>query len=197
MAGTEERVTLSGLNAGTRYYLAIRTEDNDGNWSQLSNVFIAETAAGPDTIAPAAITTLSVSLPSGDVNTAPVIDAVSGAQSPTAKQNYYLDGQMGTDWYTAREVMQGEEVDDDLGVEVLMEEIVLTASSFFPELFPQTYTLSVSLDGDNYQIVASGAATDITSNAVVSHTFNATQGQFVKLKLARRPVERMVCSTSP
>ena len=172
VAGAEERVTVSGLNAGTSYYFAIRTQDTDGHWSELSNVLLAETAAGPDTVAPSAITSLSVSLPSGDVNTSPVIASVSGAQFPDGQAELLLDGQLGTDWYTpAREVMQEEEVVIDLGVEVLIEEVVLTASSFFPELFPQTYDISLSLDGINYQMVASGSADNILSNAQITHSF--------------------------
>ena len=185
MAGSLERVTVSGLNAGTRYYLAIRTQDTDGNWSEISNVLNAETAAGPDTIAPETINSLSASLPSGDVNTSPIVSEVSGAQFPDGQAELLLDGQLGTDWYTpARENMQEEAVIIDLGVEVLIEEVVLTASSFFPELFPQTYDISLSLDGVNYQTVASGSVNNVLANAEITHTFAAMQGQFVKLTIS-------------
>jgi hypothetical protein len=37
-AGTRQSVTVSGLTQGTTYYFAIRTVDDAGNWSGLSNV---------------------------------------------------------------------------------------------------------------------------------------------------------------
>ena len=36
--GTQERVRISGLQPGTLYYFAIRTADERGNWSKISNV---------------------------------------------------------------------------------------------------------------------------------------------------------------
>jgi len=39
-SGTVQAVTVSGLNHGTRYYLAIKTVDDAGNWSTLSNVMV-------------------------------------------------------------------------------------------------------------------------------------------------------------
>ena len=38
VAGTKQNVTVSGLTFGTTYYFAIRTQDDAGNWSGLSNV---------------------------------------------------------------------------------------------------------------------------------------------------------------
>jgi len=37
-SGTQQRVTVRGLTFGQTYYFAIRTADNRGNWSGLSNV---------------------------------------------------------------------------------------------------------------------------------------------------------------
>jgi hypothetical protein len=123
-------------------------------------------------------------LPSGDIDTVPVIASVSGAQFPDGQATLLLDGQMGTDWYTpARESMQAEEVIIDLGNDVLLEEVVMTASSFFPEHFPQSYDIALSLDGSNYQIVASGSASNIASNAQITHSFAATQAQFIRLSI--------------
>jgi hypothetical protein len=39
--GTRQNVTVSGLAPGTTYYFAIRTRDDVGNWSRMSNVLVA------------------------------------------------------------------------------------------------------------------------------------------------------------
>lgn len=37
-AGTHQRITVTGLEANRRYYFALRTSDESGNWSPMSNV---------------------------------------------------------------------------------------------------------------------------------------------------------------
>jgi Fibronectin type III domain len=55
-AGTVQTFNLSGLTSGRTYYVAIRTLDNGGNTSSLSNVVTGTT---PDTVAPATVQDLS------------------------------------------------------------------------------------------------------------------------------------------
>jgi fibronectin type 3 domain-containing protein len=55
-SGARQSVTVRGLVRGTVYYFAIRTVDDAGNWSGLSN--IARVDWAPDTAAPAAPTGL-------------------------------------------------------------------------------------------------------------------------------------------
>ena len=47
-AGTSQTFTVGGLNYGTTYYFALKTADERGNWSTISNV-AARTAAGVPT----------------------------------------------------------------------------------------------------------------------------------------------------
>lgn len=51
-AGTLQNYIVSGLNAGMTYYLAIRTVDEVGNWSGISNVLkkIGQTAGAGDPV---------------------------------------------------------------------------------------------------------------------------------------------------
>ena len=53
--GTSQTVTVTGLNSSTTYYFALKTADDVGNWSLISNVVSRTTLAAPDVIAPAAI----------------------------------------------------------------------------------------------------------------------------------------------
>ncbi|PWB76164.1 hypothetical protein C3F09_01035 [candidate division GN15 bacterium] len=58
-AGNAEAFTVTGLNASTTYYFAIKTADEIPNWSGLSN--IASRATTSETVAPAAIANLGAS----------------------------------------------------------------------------------------------------------------------------------------
>ena len=40
LVGTRERFTVAGLNAGVTYYFALKSVDDAGNWSRMSNVII-------------------------------------------------------------------------------------------------------------------------------------------------------------
>jgi chitodextrinase len=55
-AGTNESMTVTGLSQGTTYWFAIRTRDDAGNWSPISNVAQWTTDASSDTVRPAPLT---------------------------------------------------------------------------------------------------------------------------------------------
>src|SRR4029079_4398920 len=54
-AGTSQNVTVTGLSPSTTYYFAIKTVDNSGNWSTISNVVSKTTPDAPDLVRPAPI----------------------------------------------------------------------------------------------------------------------------------------------
>lgn len=55
VAGTPETATATGLTPNTRYWFALRTVDEAGNWSELSNVITLLTLPSSDTERPAEI----------------------------------------------------------------------------------------------------------------------------------------------
>lgn len=55
IAGTQQTVTVTGLNPSTTYYFAIKTADDASNWSAISNVAMKTTGAAPDLTRPAPI----------------------------------------------------------------------------------------------------------------------------------------------
>jgi len=61
VAGTIQNMTVTGLSANTLYYFAMKTQDEVPNVSPVSNVPSLSTAANPDTVPPAATTTLALS----------------------------------------------------------------------------------------------------------------------------------------
>jgi chitodextrinase len=52
--GASQSQTVTGLQPSTTYWFAIKTADDAGNWSILSNVVSKTTSAAPDVIRPAA-----------------------------------------------------------------------------------------------------------------------------------------------
>lgn len=58
--GTQQSVTVSGLNPATTYYFAMKTADEVPNWAGISNVLSRTTLAAPDVTRPAAIANVAV-----------------------------------------------------------------------------------------------------------------------------------------
>ncbi|MBI5709856.1 MAG: fibronectin type III domain-containing protein [Candidatus Eisenbacteria bacterium] len=52
-SGTSQSFTVTGLSPATAYWFAIKTRDDAGNWSGISNVTSKSTASAPDTVRPA------------------------------------------------------------------------------------------------------------------------------------------------
>jgi chitodextrinase len=52
--GAADSYTVTGLQPATTYWFAIKTADDAGNWSLISNVISKATTAAPDTLRPAA-----------------------------------------------------------------------------------------------------------------------------------------------
>ena len=59
-SGYAETFTVTGLDAGTAYYFALKVADGVPNWSGLSNVPNDSTQLPPEGIPPAGVTTLAV-----------------------------------------------------------------------------------------------------------------------------------------
>jgi chitodextrinase len=85
-AGTSQTVTVTGLTPSTLYYFAIKTADNAGNWSAISNVISKSTLAAPDVVAPGAI---SVNVTTVTDTTATLSWAATGDDSVTGTANNY------------------------------------------------------------------------------------------------------------
>lgn len=58
-AGGAETFTVTGLNANTTYFFAVKTADEAPNWSAISNVVSSATTTSADVTAPAAIANLA------------------------------------------------------------------------------------------------------------------------------------------
>jgi len=67
VAGSAESVTVTGLTPSTTYWFALRTVDEAGNWSDLSNVISVTTLVSSDTQRPAEVALALVGTTSSSV----------------------------------------------------------------------------------------------------------------------------------
>jgi chitodextrinase len=58
--GSADTFVVTGLSPTTNYYFALKTADDEGNWSAKSNIASAPTITKPDDVPPAAVTDLAV-----------------------------------------------------------------------------------------------------------------------------------------
>jgi len=59
-SGTQQSVTVTGLQSNTTYYFAIKTGDDVPNWSPISNVVSRTTLEAPDVVRPGPVASLAV-----------------------------------------------------------------------------------------------------------------------------------------
>ncbi len=108
--GSTDSVTIGGLEGEERYYFRLKTKDDAGNWSEISN--LADAQALGDTILPAKVTDLvaATGILENEVKltwTAPGDDSLEG----TAEEYYiaYSSSEIvtETDWNNANQVPAG------------------------------------------------------------------------------------------
>jgi len=85
-AGTSQSVTVTGLTPITTYYFAIKTVDDAGNWSGISNIISKATPAAPDVTPPSM---LAVSIASMTDTTATLSWTAVGDDSTTGTATSY------------------------------------------------------------------------------------------------------------
>jgi hypothetical protein len=91
-AGTTQNVTVSGLTNGTTYWFALRTRDDAGNWSGISNVVRFDWIY--DTAPPAAPTGTVATRVGGDARTT----WNAGSEPDLAGYHVYRAGSSGGPW---------------------------------------------------------------------------------------------------
>lgn len=77
--GTTQNFTIGGLSGSRTYYVAVKTTDDAGNISVISNVVNGTTA---DTVAPAPVRDLSYDLDGSSIEQVALVDAAGGFARP-------------------------------------------------------------------------------------------------------------------
>ncbi len=186
-AGTQERLLVGGLVAGTRYALAVRAVDARGNVGALSNVLIASTTPGPDTTPPGRIDTLAVSTLQNGPTPRGTVQSSSGAQFPSGAALHVVDGDVDTDWAppARASALQGETLVVDLGQQLPLDAVSLRASQAFPQLFPVDYAVETSADGVSFVPAVSVTSASATAGQLRRHGFSARPARYLRLVVSR------------
>jgi len=85
-AGSSQTTTVTGLDPSTTYFFALKTADDAGNWSLMSNVVSKATLAAPDVTAPAP---LAISVGTITDTTAVITWTATGDDSLTGTATSY------------------------------------------------------------------------------------------------------------
>jgi phosphodiesterase/alkaline phosphatase D-like protein len=130
-AGSSQGMTVGSLSALTTYYFAIKTSDEVPNTSAISNVPSASTLAGPDLVAPEAITDLAVGTTTTSSITvswtAPGDDGSTG--TATAYDLRYSTGPITSSTFSAATQVTGEPIPQSAGTHQSMTISGLSAAT--------------------------------------------------------------------
>jgi hypothetical protein len=161
-SGTNEQISVEGLESGTTYYFAIKAIDDWDGVSLMSNLAVLTT---DDATAPATVNDLVVTVVDPKDKppvTASVLES-SGSFSPENAADKLVDHAYGTYWLSqGRSTEVGETV--RLGMQGIkrLREIRLVPASGYEDLFPVDFRIEARLDS------ASAWFTVVTETGFVS-----------------------------
>ncbi len=183
VSGTSESLTVSNAPQGVLLHFALRTSDESGNVSALSNVASVQTGF-PDATAPSAIEDLTAVLETVQQEVMLTAVAASGEEGTSTKEKA-LDGVTTSFWSTpGRTTMQDEYITLDTGaVRSIGRVRLLSPSSGF--LFPED--LRVELSSDNVSFTTAATRTGLPSTQAVWHTidFGPSPGRYVRIYITK------------
>lgn len=185
--GTLQSKTVTGLTSNTKYYFAIKSIDDVGNVSLISNVASASTL---DDVPPAAITDLSGTPGGASYTKLMGVSAISssGELSVHVKERA-VDGDTSLIWSTpGRTVMQNEQITLDLGSSQPVGRLRMRSRIDLGTLFPVDFTIQVSTN--NVSFTDALTVTGYTSGpgAWNTFTFPAVTGRFVRVLVTKSGV---------
>ena len=181
VAGTAQTFTVTGLNPTTVYYFAIETADEVPNWSGVSNSPSATTATPADTTAPANVTNLATSSPTGTTVTltwtAPGDDNNTGTAT-TYDIRYGASAINSGNWASATQVT-GEPAPQVAGTSQTFTVTGLSSDTTY------YFAIETADEVPNWSGVSnspSGKTTDVTAPAAVTNLATSSPtGTTVKL----------------
>ncbi|MBL92101.1 MAG: hypothetical protein CMH56_09880, partial [Myxococcales bacterium] len=152
--GVSQNMTVSALSDDTVYYFALKTVDERGNASALSNVVSGQTQ---DVAPPSDVTTLVAQPPLGDGSVIEITTATVTSTYSSAWQSVNLfDGDASTSWATEMAVEAGtQSINIEWAATTEVGAVTLLATQDYEHLFPKDFTLQLSEDGVTWETVAS------------------------------------------
>ncbi len=180
-AGTPETATVPNLKESTLYYFAIKSTDNKGAISAISNVAKVTTLDETPPAAPPSISASTTGAFTGQLNATGV--AVSSMLVDILGASNTLDGDSSTMWVSDASAVPGEEwIRIDLGDVYTVDRVRLLPSAEYMHLFPENFTISVSFDKEIWTDVLTVEQYEATSDSWMTFGFNAISAQYVRVQ---------------
>jgi hypothetical protein len=185
VAGTRQRATVSGLEAGTTYCFAMKVVDDAGAVSEISNV-VRATTDPPDTTPPSDVDDLRGSAPF-ELTRIPAT-AIASSSAPTSSTGFAkaTDGNPLTHWASAGSPRPTEQwITLDVGSSRRISHVGLLSRNV-GALFPEEVQVQVSEDDSSYTTVLT--ASGLPSTRALEHdlVFPAIDARYVRI-LATKP----------
>ncbi|MBN2343208.1 MAG: discoidin domain-containing protein [Deltaproteobacteria bacterium] len=179
-AGTPETTTVSGLNESTLYYFAIKSIDNKGAVSAMSNVAEVMTL---DETPPAAPQNLNANTTNSFTGNIPALSAtVSSQLVDILGAENTIDDDETTMWVSdASSIPQEEWLMLDLGEIVEVDRVRLLPNADYIHLFPQNFTISVSETGEEWVDVLTVEGFTAHTESWMTFGFDPALAQFVRV----------------
>ncbi|MBI3271083.1 MAG: discoidin domain-containing protein [Planctomycetes bacterium] len=188
-AGGAEGFLQTGLRPGRSYFFALRTVDEAGNLSAVSNIASCVTPGTGDSTPPSAVTNLGVGpAPDGvagvDLAPATTLVSASGASSPDADGAAALDGDAGTSWRVSSAT---PDVDEHLVVDLGLPQTVggfrLHPDKADPTSFPVDFELDASQDLQSWAVVTTVAGFRPADGGWMEASFPPLVARYLRLRV--------------
>jgi hypothetical protein len=184
VAGTRQRATVSGLEAGTTYCFAMKVVDDAGAVSEISNVARATTDP-PDTTPPSDVNDLRGSAPF-ELTRVPATAIASSSPASSTSFVKATDGNALTHWASAGSARPTEQwITLDIGSSRRISHVGLLSRNA-GALFPEEVQVQLSEDDSSYTTVLT--ASGLPSTRALEHdlVFPAKDARYVRI-VATRP----------
>ena len=185
-SSSAETFQVTGLIENTVYYFAIKSRDETGNWSHISNIANDKTGEPGDLTAPAQIDNLSVRLvTNSNMITITNIES-SGSYSEDKSEQNAVDGSEETVWITNdMQDLEEEWLVADLGSNNTIGSISMLCSSLYPYLFPVDFKWEVKTSLGNWDIVAAETNFEAESCEWYKWSFREQETRYVRLTITK------------
>jgi len=186
--GTKQSLVVDGLASNTTYYFAIRSRDDAGNLSLLSNVVSRATLDGT---APAPITDLTAEsggIITNKISSLRVVDVSSERTAKGFVKENLVDGDVATHWSsTGTEVNVKEHITVDLGKTITVAEVRMRSDSGTAEKFPPDFEIQVSNSSNSgFTTIRAISGFTATPSTWYGSKVTPTEGRYFRVFITKK-----------
>ena len=180
-AGTQQTVTITGLDESTRYFFALKATDDAEATSRMSNVPSATT---PDLTAPSAPGALAGAAPGRtDAPLQPSSVTASSFLSSAWTADQLIDGDLATSWASAGDTtVQAQTVIVDLGGSNRVDRVEIHPDLVYPELMPPDFVIEISGNASQWTEVAADAHLSVTDAGWLQYGFRPVDARYIRVR---------------